>query len=156
MWNLRCCRRNHRPGLSAATAWLLLAAFLFALLVAVVMRLPETVNCQFVLIPATGADPIQSPRQAIISRVGVEEGQTVKLGEALFVLRSDEIRVGTRNFGPLPKIYARKKRASLERETAYGAQLEIKKAEIEQAKSEVNFARIMPARATNWSGAWKS
>jgi len=79
------------PWIIRWTAWLLIAAFLFALLIAIVMRLPETVNCRFVLIPATGADPIQSPRQAVISRVVVEEGQTVKPGEDLFVLRSDEI-----------------------------------------------------------------
>ena len=48
------------------TAWLLIAAFLFTLLIAVVMRLPEMVDCRFALVPATGADPIQSPRQAII------------------------------------------------------------------------------------------
>ena len=48
------------------TAWLLIAAFLFTLLIAVVMRLPEMVDCRFALVPATGADSIQSPRQAII------------------------------------------------------------------------------------------
>src|SRR6266566_5918946 len=74
-----------------AAAWLLLAGFLWALLVAIVVRLPETVDCRFVLIPATGADPIQSPRQAIVSRVVVEEGQPVKAGDELYVLRSDEI-----------------------------------------------------------------
>jgi hypothetical protein len=35
------------------TAWLLIAAFLLALLIAIVMQLPETVDCRFVLIPAT-------------------------------------------------------------------------------------------------------
>ncbi len=48
------------PWVIRSTAWLLIAAFLFALLIAVVLRLPETVDCRFVLIPAT-ADPIQSP-----------------------------------------------------------------------------------------------
>src|SRR6266496_5991332 len=80
------------PWIVRSTAWILVGAFLFALFIVIVMRLPETVNCQFVLIPATGADPIQSPRQAVISRVAVEEGQPVKAGEDLFVLRSDEIR----------------------------------------------------------------
>src|SRR5213596_185880 len=75
-----------------STAWLLMAAFLFALLIAIVMRMPETVRCPFVLVPATGADPIQSPRQALISHVAVNEGQPVKAGDELFVLRSDEIR----------------------------------------------------------------
>ena len=65
------------PWIIRWTAWLLLGAFLFALLIAIVMRLPETVHCRFVLIPATGADPIQSPRQAIIispSAVTTTEG----------------------------------------------------------------------------------
>jgi multidrug resistance efflux pump len=127
------------PWIIRSTAWLLLAAFLFALLVAIVMRLPETVYCQFVLIPATGADPIQSPRQAIISRVAVEEGQAVKLGEALFVLRSDEIRGWDTQFRTLTEDLRTKEESLTQSETAYAAQLEIKKAEIEQAKSEVKF-----------------
>jgi multidrug resistance efflux pump len=127
------------PWIIRSTAWLLLAAFLFALLVAIVMRLPETVQCQFVLIPATGADPIQSPRQAIISRVAVEEGQPVKLGEALFVLRSDEIRGWDTQFRTLTEDLRSKEESLIQSETAYAAQLEIKKAEIEQAKSEVKF-----------------
>ena len=127
------------PWIIRSTAWLLLAAFLFALLVAVVMRLPETVNCQFVLIPATGADPIQSPRQAIISRVAVEEGQPVKAGEDLFVLRSDEIRGWDTQFRTLTEDLHGKEESLARYNTAYASQLEIKRAEIEQAKSEVQF-----------------
>jgi multidrug resistance efflux pump len=127
------------PWIIRSTAWLLLAAFLFALLVAVLMRLPETVHCQFVLIPATGADPIQSPRQAIISRVAVEEGQPVKMGEALFVLRSDEIRGWDTQFRTLTEDLRTKEESLTQSENAYAAQLEIKKAEIEQSKSEVKF-----------------
>ncbi len=127
------------PWIIRSTAWLLLAAFLFALLVAIVMRLPESVHCQFVLIPATGADPIQSPRQAIISHVAVEEGQPVKLGETLFVLRSDEIRGWDTQFRTLTEDLRSKEESLTQSETAYAAQLEIKKAEIEQAKSEVKF-----------------
>ena len=127
------------PWIIRSTAWLLLAAFLFALLVAIVMRLPESVHCQFVLIPATGADPIQSPRQAIISRVAVEEGQPVKLGEVLFVLRSDEIRGWDTQFRTFTEDLRSKEQSLTQSETAYAAQLEIKKAEVEQAKSEVKF-----------------
>jgi multidrug resistance efflux pump len=127
------------PWIIRSTAWLLLAAFLFALLVAIVMRLPESVHCQFVLIPATGADPIQSPRQAVISHVAVEEGQPVKLGEALFVLRSDEIRGWDMQFRTLTEDLRSKEESLTRSEIAYAAQLEIKKAEIEQAKSEVKF-----------------
>src|SRR5216117_168167 len=127
------------PWIIRSTAWLLLAAFLFALLIAIVMRLPETVHCPFILIPATGADPIQSPRQAIISRVAVEEGQPVKAGEDLFILRSDEIRGWDTQFRTLTEDLRSKEESLTQYETAYVAQLEIKKAEIEQAKSEVKF-----------------
>jgi multidrug resistance efflux pump len=127
------------PWIIRSTAWLLLGAFLFALLVAIVMRLPETVHCQFVLIPATGADPIQSPRQAIISRVAVEEGQPVKQGEALFVLRSDEIGGWDTQFRTLTEDLGTKQESLKRNESAYAAQLGIKSEEIEQAKSEIKF-----------------
>jgi len=127
------------PWIVRATAWILVGAFLFALFIAIVMRLPESVHCRFILIPATGADPIQSPRQAIISRVAVEEGQPVKAGEDLFVLRSDEIRGWDTQFRTLTEDLRSKEESLTQYETAYAAQLEIKKAEIEQAKSEVKF-----------------
>ena len=127
------------PWIIRTTAWILVGAFLFALLIAIVMRLPETVHCHFVLIPATGADPIQAPRQAIISRVAVEEGQPVKAGEDLFILRSDEIRGWDTQFRTLTEDLRNKEESLTQYETAYVSQLEIKKAEIEQAKSEVKF-----------------
>src|SRR5499427_8796095 len=114
------------PWVIRWTAWLLIAAFLLALLIAIVLRLPETVDCRFVLIPATGADPIQSPRQAIISQVVVNEGQSVKAGEDLFVLRSDEIGGWDTQFRTLNEDL-RTKQDSLNRsESAYTAQLGIK------------------------------
>src|SRR5438552_7932662 len=122
-----------------SAAWVLIGAFLFALLIAIVMRLPETVRCPFVLIPATGADPIQAPHQAIISRVAVGEGQTVKSGEELFVLRSDEIRGWDTQFRTLTEDLRSKEESLIQSDTAFAAQLNIKKAEIEQAKSEVKF-----------------
>jgi len=127
------------PWIIRWTGWLLLAAFLFALLVAIVMRLPETIHCRFILIPATGADPIQAPRQAIISHVGVEEGQPVKAGEELFVLRSDEIRGWDTQRRTLTEDLNTKEQSLTDYDKAYAAQLEIKNAEIEQAKSEVKF-----------------
>ena len=127
------------PWIMRWTAWLLIAAFLFALLIATLMRLPETVNCRFVLIPATGADPIQAPRQATISRVVVEEGQPVKAGEDLFVLRSDEIAGWDTQFRTLTEDLRTKQESLKRNETAYAAQRGIKSAEIEQAKSEVKF-----------------
>src|SRR4030081_2531737 len=80
------------PSIILYTGWLLIALFLFGLLIAIILKLPETVHCPFVLVPATGSDPIQSPHQGIITRVNVGEGEAVKKGADLFILRSDEIR----------------------------------------------------------------
>jgi multidrug efflux pump subunit AcrA (membrane-fusion protein) len=127
------------PWIVRRTAWLLIGAFFTALLLALLIRLPETVHCPFILVPATGADPIQSAHQGIITRVSVTEGQTVSKGSELFVLRSDEIHALDTQFQTLSEDL-RTKEEGLERsETAYKAQLNIKLAEIEQAKSEVNF-----------------
>jgi multidrug resistance efflux pump len=127
------------PWIIRSTAWILLAAFLFALLIAIVMRLPETVRCPFVLVPATGADPIQSPVRAIISHVGVDEGQPVKAGEQLYVLRSEEIRGLDTEFRTLTEDLHSKEESLARYDSAYAAQIGIKNAEIEQAKSEVKF-----------------
>jgi multidrug resistance efflux pump len=127
------------PWIVRWSVWLLLGFLLFAFILSIVMKLPETVQCPFVLVPATGADPIQSPRQAVITRVGVTEGQEVKKGEELFVLRSDEIRGwGTQSVTQTQDL--RSKEEGLKQfEAAYLAQIEIKKEEIEQAKSEIGF-----------------
>jgi multidrug resistance efflux pump len=86
-----------------------------------------------------GADPIQAPRQATISRVVVEEGQPVKAGEELFVLRSDEIGGWDTQFRTLTEDLRTKQDSLTRSESAYAAQVGIKGAEIEQAKSEVKF-----------------
>jgi multidrug resistance efflux pump len=127
------------PWIIRSTAWILLGAFLLALLIAIVMRLPETVRCPFVLVPDTGADPVQSPVRAVISHVGVDEGQPVKAGEELFVLRSDEIRGLDTEFRTLTEDLRSKEESLARYENAYVAQLGMKNAEIEQAKSEVKF-----------------
>jgi RTX toxin transport system membrane fusion protein len=127
------------PWIIRSTAWILLGAFLLALLIAIVMRLPETVRCPFVLVPDTGADPVQSPVRAIISHVGVDEGQPVKAGEELFVLRSDEIRGLDTEFRTLTEDLHSREESLARSDNAYVAQLGMKNAEIEQAKSEVKF-----------------
>ena len=80
------------PWVIRWTAWLLIASVSLWLadrfcnaiagerLVAASFAYPQRVLIRF-----------KSPRQAIISRVVVEEGQPVKAGDELFVLRSDEI-----------------------------------------------------------------
>lgn len=127
------------PWIIRRTAWVLIGAFLTALLLAIVMRLPETVHCPFILVPATGADPIQAPHQGIITRVSVTEGQTVSKGSELFVLRSDEIRALDTELQTLSEDLNTKEEGLQRSDTAYKDQINIKLAEIDQAKSEVNF-----------------
>ena len=127
------------PQVIRWTGWVLLAAFLFGLLLAIIMRLPETVHCTFILVPATGADPIQAPHQGTISRVSVGEGQVVKKGAELFVLRSDEIRSWDTQLRTLTEDLHSREESLTRSESAYKSQLNIKLAEIEQAKSEVKF-----------------
>jgi multidrug efflux pump subunit AcrA (membrane-fusion protein) len=127
------------PWIIRRTAWLLIGAFFTFLLLAIVMRLPETVRCPFILVPATGADPIQAAHKGIISRVSVNEGQIVNKGAELFVLRSDEIHTLDTEQQTLKEDLQTKEQGLQRSDTAYQAQLNIKLAEIEQAKSEVGF-----------------
>ncbi|HEX4667886.1 MAG TPA: HlyD family efflux transporter periplasmic adaptor subunit [Chthoniobacterales bacterium] len=127
------------PWFVGSLAWLLIAIFGVALLAALVVRLPETVSCPFVLVPAGGADPIQSPRLAVIHQVDVAIGQTVKKGDPLYVLRSDEIRDWGTAMQTLGEDLRTHQEGLAKAEAAYNSALEIKKAEISQAESEVAF-----------------
>jgi HlyD family secretion protein len=69
----------------------------------------------------------------------VEEGQPVNAGEELFVLQSDEIGGWDTQFRTLNEDLRTKRESLTRNESAYTAQVGIKSAEIEQAKSEVQF-----------------
>ena len=69
----------------------------------------------------------------------MDEGQPVKAGEELFVLRSDEIRGLDTQFRTLTEDLRSKEESLARYEVAHTAQLGIKNAEIEQTKSEVKF-----------------
>ncbi len=127
------------PWFVRSIAWLLISMFGVALLASVLVKLPETVSCPFVLVPARGADPIQSPRLAIVNKVCVSEGQTVKLAQPLFILRSDEIRGWDTEQRTLTEDLHTHEEGLAKADAAYTSQLEIKTAEIAQAESEVKF-----------------
>jgi multidrug efflux pump subunit AcrA (membrane-fusion protein) len=127
------------PWFVRSIAWLLISMFGVALLAAVLIKLPETVNCPFILVPANGADPIQSPRLAVLSRVSVTVGQTVKAGDPLYVLRSDEIRGWGTEQQTLDEDLRTHQEGLAKADAAHASALEIKKAEISQAESEVAF-----------------
>ena len=119
--------------------WLLLALAAAVAVFAVTFRLPETVVAPFLLVPAEGEDPVQAPIAAEIAAVRIAEGQTVKAGEELFRLRSDEIRNAHARIRQLTE----DSRALAERvrrlDEAHVAELAIKDAEQVQGERELGF-----------------
>jgi len=127
------------PWFIRSLAWLLITMFGVALLAAIFVSLPETVTCPFVLVPENGADPIQSPRVAVIHRVCVRVGETVKAQDPLYILRSDEIRDLGSELRSKGEDLRTLEQGLQKADAAYLSQLEIKSAEISQAESEVKF-----------------
>lgn len=127
------------PWISSAIAWLLIGLFVVVILAAISVHLPDTVQCPFVLVPKDGADPIQSPYLASISRVGVTEGAQVPAGAELFALRSDEVVKLDTELQTLQDDLNAKQENSAKLEVTYHAQIEIQNSEISQAEREVAF-----------------
>ncbi|MEO5722554.1 MAG: HlyD family efflux transporter periplasmic adaptor subunit [Chthoniobacterales bacterium] len=127
------------PLVIRAAARLLIAIFAVGLVASIVVPLPEAVHCDFVLVPKEGSDPIQSPRTAVVYRVGASEGETVSKGTELYVLRSDEIRgLDTQSRSAQEDLRTREEDLA-KAEAAYTSQIDIKDAEISQSESEVKF-----------------
>ena len=71
---------------------LLIVIFAVAVAAAVVVPVPDTIRCQFVLVPESGADPVRAPREGTLSAILVTETAEVRKGQDLFVIRSEELR----------------------------------------------------------------
>lgn len=122
-----------------AIAWLLCTLAVATAMVAVFVRIPETVRCPFVLVSATGAETLLAPIQGVLVEVKVEEGAEVAPGTTLFTLRSDEIR----NWQTQRQTSREDLRALQERssklEEIQASQVSIKNAQIVQIQREVTF-----------------
>ena len=79
------------PLAASGLSWILIALFAAVAVLSVVLRLPETVTCTFVLAPVKGADPVRAPRGGTLTRVSAVEGSSVAGGATLFALRSQEL-----------------------------------------------------------------
>lgn len=121
------------------TAWLIIGLFATALLALVLVHVPETIRCPCVLVPEGGADPIQSPRAAIIREVHVGEGREVAAGEELFVLSSEDVGDRATQERTLQEDLASLRRNLKEAEVTNAQDLDIKDHEIAQADEEVKF-----------------
>ena len=127
------------PKVIRFMGWWLIWLFVIGLLVAIFVHLPETEHAAFILVPREGADPIQSPRLATVSRVLVTEGQTVAAGAELFVLRSDEIRAFNTQLRTLTEDLHTQELTLAKMDEAYAAEANIKNAQVSQAESELRF-----------------
>jgi hemolysin D len=127
------------PKVIRFIGWWLIWLFVIGLLVAIFVHLPETEHAAFILVPREGADPIQSPRLATVSRVLVTEGQTVAAGAELFVLRSDEIRAFDTQLRTLTEDLHTQELTLAKMDEAYAAEANIKNAQVSQAESELRF-----------------
>ncbi len=121
--------------------WLILALFSAVLAASIVVRLPETVQCPFVLVPKDGADPIKTPLMVVISEVRVTEAQEVAAGDELFVLRSDEIRNRHTQLRTVTEDLRAKTESIAKMEVSHAAQLNIKHSEISQIERELLFRK---------------
>src|SRR5262249_10771610 len=108
-------------------------------LAAVLVHIPETVRCSFVLVPQNGADPIQSPLLALVQAVKVSEGQEVPAGTELFVLRSDEIRAWQTQLRTAEEDLRNVQTRTGKMEEYYKAQVAIKKQQIQSAERDADF-----------------
>jgi multidrug efflux pump subunit AcrA (membrane-fusion protein) len=70
-------------------SYLLILFFTALVIGAVVIKVPETISVSFVLAPRLGTDPVRALRRGIIQQVDLLEGQSVKQGDQLFVIRSE-------------------------------------------------------------------
>jgi multidrug efflux pump subunit AcrA (membrane-fusion protein) len=132
-------RSDPPPQVIRWTAWLLIGIFIALFLAAVLIHIPETVRCSFVLVPENGADPIQSPLLGLVQAVKVSEGQEVPAGTELFVLRSDEIRSWQTQLRTSDEDLRNLQGRTTKLEEYYQAQVAIKKHEMQSAEREVMF-----------------
>ncbi len=79
------------PHLAArGLTYLLILLFSALVAAAILVKVPETISAPFVLAPRLGTDPVRALRRGIIQQVDLTEGQTVKQGDRLFVIRSEQ------------------------------------------------------------------
>ena len=69
-------------------AYVLIGLFVAAVIISVVVRIPETVSSRFVLVPVQGTDPVRASHQGTVVQARVTDGQLVPEGLVLFVIAS--------------------------------------------------------------------
>ncbi|MEO8216419.1 MAG: HlyD family efflux transporter periplasmic adaptor subunit [Acidobacteriota bacterium] len=124
-----------------ALAWLLISLFAVALAAAIFVRIPDSVTSRFILEPAGGADPIQSPRQAVVEEVRLRPGDRVRRGDLLFVLRADDVADWRTQLDTQQQNLRALHERSAKLDESHRSMLLIKDSEIAQAQREADFRK---------------
>lgn len=127
------------PAVVRWIAILLVVLFATITLAAVLVKIPETIKCSFLLISDKGADPVQTPIQATVREIKAIEGQEVQEGQELFLLYSDEIRGWQTQLQMDEQDLAALQKKAAMLDDYYTSQLKIKEEELKQIEREVVF-----------------
>jgi len=105
----------------------------------IVVKVPETVRCPFVLVPEGGAAPVKTPFQGALEEVRTAQGESVEQGQVLFVIRSAEIHTRHTELRALEEdLRALEQReASLEKD--FATRRKLREAEVAQREKEVAY-----------------
>lgn len=106
---------------------------------AVFFDYPETVTAPFVLLPESGADPIQSPFDGVVEEVRIVTGAPVAQGDILYVLRSPRIQELAAERSALEKDRAAVARERESAEATYRINRNIQEAEITQRAKQADY-----------------
>jgi multidrug efflux pump subunit AcrA (membrane-fusion protein) len=136
---------NRLPsGVAMGIGLLLILLFGAALVAAIVVPIPDTIRCPFVLISEGGTDPVRAPVEGVLEEVRAQETREVAAGERLFTIqlkefRSRERQSWTTELGTLEQEQAsiRSRQALLEE--SYRNQRDIQQTKIAQSDKELAF-----------------
>jgi membrane fusion protein len=138
-----------------AIAWLIIAIFSTGLAAAIIIRVPETVSCPFILVSRHGADPVQAPLDGVVECILVTEGQAVVAGQKLFTFRSDQVRAWQTELANLREDFRVLEEESVKRREAHETQLGYNEAERAQIEQEVSFRRKFAETSRDFLGRFQ-
>jgi membrane fusion protein len=127
---------------SSVAMWLsvfLILLFGAAAAAVVFVKVPDTIRCPFVLVPEGGDDPVQATRDGTLVGILVSDTQTVRKGEDLFVIRSQQIRNWTGELETLEQDQQAGGRRAALLEQDFKAALEIQATRLQQFEKDLVF-----------------
>ncbi|MBL7649848.1 MAG: HlyD family efflux transporter periplasmic adaptor subunit [Candidatus Hydrogenedentes bacterium] len=122
-------------------AALLITFFGIVVVASVFIDYPETVNAPFILLPESGADPIQSAFDGVVEEVHAVVGANVKRGDLLYVVRSPRIQALSAELRTLRSDLEAVSLKKTSAEDTFGINREIQAAEIAQREKEAEYRR---------------